>query len=212
MFGGMTQRDLLVVIGGIILLYIIWGGNLEESYSIMGTEVSDVDQQRYTIKKAVCSRKTGECIQMRQTKEAANQLATVKKNLIRLVATLKSKYPDSPDVTRLVSRFSPDAILEGSNNSGLTTYTVNKGQEIAFCLRTRDNQRALETDMNTLMYVALHELSHILDENHDPNHKNGFPKKMQFIIKEAVEIGIYSPRDYRTTPAEHCGITINSNI
>lgn len=201
-----------LILVSLVLVYVLWSRNSEESYSIMGTEVSDIDKQTYTIKKAVCSRKTGECVKLRQTKEAANQLATVKRNLIRLVATLKSKYPDSPDVTRLVSRFSPDAILEGSNNSGLTTYTVNKGQEIAFCLRTRDNQRNLETDMNTLMYVALHELSHILDENHDPNHRNGFPKKMQFIIKEAVELGIYSPRDYRVSPAAHCGIIINSNI
>lgn len=202
----------LILVVSVVLLYLLWSRNSEESYSIMGTEVSDVDQQSYTIKKAVCSRTTGECVKMRQTKEAANMLATVKRNLVRLVATLKNKYPDNPDVIRLVSRFSPDAILEGSNNSGLTTYTVNKGQEIAFCLRTRDSQKALETDMNTLMYVALHELSHILDENHDPNHKNGFPKKMQFIIKEAIEIGIYSPRDYRVSPADHCGIIINSNI
>lgn len=206
-----TSFTQLVQLSAIILLiYVVYTASSDKVYSVMGDVTSDVDQRVYTVKKAVCNRETGMCKNFADSKEAANLLAKVKQNLVRLVATLKVKYPNDPDIQRLLYRFSPDSIVEGSNNSGLTTYTVNKGSTIAFCLRSRDDKYTLDTNLNTLMYVALHELAHILDKDHDPAHKNGFPKKMQFIIKEATELGIYTYQDYRTNPSQHCGITINS--
>jgi len=194
----------------ILAIYFVYNATTGNVYSVMGTVTSDVDNSTYTIKKAVCNRTTGVCKQLSDTKEAANLLAKVKGNLVRLVASLKIKYPNDPDIQRLLYRFSPDAIVEGEHNSGLTTYTVNKGSTIAFCLRSRDDKYTLDTNLNTLMYVALHELAHILDKDHDPAHKNGFPKKMQFILKEATELGIYTYQDYRSNPSQHCGITINN--
>ena len=38
--------------------------------------------------------------------------------------------------------------------------SINKGEKIAFCLNTRKGGNKL-IDENTLMFVALHELSHV---------------------------------------------------
>lgn len=136
---------------------------------------------------------------------AAEMLAKIKIKLIDLVAKMGSKHPENDAVGRLVTRFQPDNISEGGKDKSYTTYTLNKGEKIVFCLRTRDHKDNLH-QLNLLLFVAIHELAHIMTVS--TGHTPEFNKNFEFLLKEAVEFGIYQPENYRANPTQYCGIPV----
>lgn len=140
---------------------------------------------------------------------AADLLADINKRLTTLIKKLHEKYPNKPEVQRLVDKFDPDNLSEGSNNSGYTTYTVNKGEKMVFCLRDRNGTNELH-DINTLMFVALHELGHIATKDFN-GHDEVFKKNFKFIIDEAIKMGLYEYTDYTQNPKSYCGIMITDS-
>ena len=60
---------------------------------------------------------------------------------------------------RLKHNFNPNVIKEGIDNPSYTSYTINKGQEMAVCLRSKNDKKI--HDINEIMYVIIHEISHI---------------------------------------------------
>jgi len=92
--------------------------------------------------------------------------------------------------------------------SGVTSYTVNKGEKIVVCLRQRNNNFV---EINTLMYVIIHELAHICDltsQQHDEKFWNNF----EWLLEHAVNIGIYNYVDYSKDQEPYCGMNITSNV
>lgn len=149
------------------------------------------------------------CVRERQKMElAANLLADVTQKMKDVVEYLKEKRPEDERTMRLVSNFNPKKISETLPTSELTAYSENKGEKIAFCLNKRKNGTKL-IDVNTLTFVALHELSHIATES--IGHKQEFWENFKWILENAKESGIYSPVDYKKYPEEYCGMTINDN-
>lgn len=161
---------------------------------------SDVDDQEYLVRKADDSI------------EAANTLARLNANVNMLIQRLLEKYPTDERTKLLDERYNPRALSEGSHESGYTSYSVNKGQRIIMCLRERRKNRSgpgkLENE-NTLMYVLIHELAHLATT--EVGHPPVFWKNFKFLIKESVDLGIYSDRDYSTSPVNYCGIKIDSS-
>jgi predicted metal-dependent hydrolase len=99
-------------------------------------------------------------------------------------------------------------IYETALNSEYTSYNVNKGEEIVFCLR---DKRTLELhDINLLVYVAVHELGHsgCWENGHPPL----FDRIFYFYLSEAIKLGIYNYEDYNTNPVMYCGMNLNTNI
>ena len=161
--------------------------------------------------KCIISSKDGNryCVRERQKLElAANLLAEVTAKCKALVQYMKEKHPDDPRVKRLVEGFNPQKISETLPTSELTAYSENKGEKIAFCLNTTKNGDKL-IDINTLTFVALHELSHVLTES--VGHKQDFWNNFKFVLENAKAAGIYDPVDYKKNPKEYCGMTINDN-
>jgi hypothetical protein len=107
-----------------------------------------------------------------------------------------------------VEGFNPKKISETLPTSELTAFSENKGEKIAFCLNKTKNGSKL-IDINTLTFVALHELSHVATES--VGHKQDFWQNFKWILKNAKEAGIYSPVDYKKYPEEYCGMNINDN-
>ena len=64
-------------------------------------------------------------------------------------------------------------------------------------------------DINTLTFVALHELSHIMTES--IGHKQEFWQNFKYLLQNAKEAGIYDPIDYKKNPKDYCGMKINDN-
>ncbi len=143
---------------------------------------------------------------------AANTLAKIKKNMYKLVNYLKEnkdKFPKNMEYIKdLVSRTKSIVIMETGADEKYTSYTVNKGERIVFCLRAKVINNI--HDMNTLMYVVIHEMGHIgcPEFGHTPLFKEIF----KFLLQQSVVIGIYTPIDYRKNPQNYCGMEINEYL
>ena len=140
---------------------------------------------------------------------AADRLATINTKMNTLVAHVGEKYPEKENVKRLVKGYNPKKIYETLPTSEYTAYSENKGEKLAFCLDTEKNSQGRLIDINTLMYVALHELSHIASKS--IGHTDEFWENFKFLITEAKEIGVYNPVDYKKEPARYCGMNITDN-
>ena len=126
-----------------------------------------------------------------------------------LVEHLHEKYPDQENVVRLKRNFNPKKIIETLPTSEYTAYSENKGEKIAFCLnKTNENNNHL-IDGNTLMFVALHELSHLASKT--VGHNDEFWGNFKFILVESEKIGIYTPVDYKKNNTVYCGMDIKDN-
>jgi hypothetical protein len=149
------------------------------------------------------------CVREREKMElAANLLADVTKKMKDMVTYLKEKQPEDERTKRLVEGFNPSKISETLPTSELTAYSENKGEKLAFCLNKRKDGSKL-IDINTLTFVALHELSHIATKS--VGHGQEFWENFKWVLQNAKEAGIYSPIDYKKYPEEYCGMTINDN-
>ena len=100
------------------------------------------------------------------------------------------------------------SIYENDPNSNLTSFSVNKGEEMAFCLKSKKNGNFHE--INLLMYVAIHEMAHVACP--EVGHGDLFKKIFQFLVLRAMEIGIYNKEDYGQHPVEYCGMMLSSSI
>jgi hypothetical protein len=138
--------------------------------------------------------------------QAADLLAQLRAKLLEFVAGLQSSsVKDDDRVKRLISKFQADHISEGDTNTNYTTYTLNKGEKIVFCLRTRDKNDNLH-DLNMMLFVAIHEMGHICTLS--TGHTEEFQKNFKFLLEEAVKLKIYQPVNYRENPTTYCGIAV----
>lgn len=141
--------------------------------------------------------------------QAADLLGVLATDLARLVQHMEHEYPDNPDVRRLVRNFDPDRISEAGARDIYTSYSVNKGEKIVLCIRARGDNNALQPK-NLLMYVAVHELAHLMTK--ETGHTTRFWENNKMLLREAVSIGVYERIDFDREPARYCGIKITTSI
>jgi len=183
------------IIIGFIIVMCIKIYTESELYSLKCV-ISTVDGNKY-------------CVRDRQNvKKAADLLATVTNKCKELVKYVGEKYPDDPDVERLVKNFNPQKISETLPNSELTAYSENKGEKIAFCL-SKTKESATLIDVNTLTFVSIHELSHVMTKS--VGHKQDFWQNFKFLLENAKAANIYVPVDYKKKPQNYCGMTITDS-
>ena len=137
---------------------------------------------------------------VKDKQEAADRLAKLNNKLLMLI-----EYKDA--INRLKFKYNPNTISESLQNSEFTSYSVNKGEKIVFCLRSKKTQKF--EDFNILMFVALHELTHI--GTSEIGHTPQYWKNFKFILENAVNQGIYNAVDYKKEPHNYCGMTITDN-
>jgi hypothetical protein len=182
---------IFMIIGITIKLYY------ESDYFNLKCIISDIDGKKY-------------CVRERDKLEkSADKLAVATGNMKKLVEHCYNKYPDDPNIKRLKEGFNPNKIQETLPTSEFTAYSENKGEKMAFCLDKKKSGEGGLIDENTLMFVAIHELSHIATES--IGHTTEFWKNFKFLLKESVDIKIYKPEDYNKTPREYCGMSIKDN-
>ena len=138
----------------------------------------------------------------------ADLLARVTVKLKKLVDHVSKKYPKRENVKRLVKGFNPKKINEILPTSKFTAYSENKGEKLAFCTTTTKGGSKL-IDENTLTFVGIHEVSHIMTKS--IGHKPEFWRNFKFLLQNAKQIGIYEPVDYKKKPQPYCGMDITDN-
>lgn len=144
---------------------------------------------------------------------AANMLARLRQNIFSLTTYLTNnidKYKEyKPYIEQLSTNIQDVYIRENTSNSYYTSYSVNKGQQIVFCLRSKRYPNMMH-DMNMLMYVTLHELGHVATPEF--GHTPLFKKNFAMLTRAAIDMGIYHPIDFDDEPREYCGLMINDSI
>lgn len=144
--------------------------------------------------------------------EAVKLMAGIHSNLVKLYEYYKGDIglSQDPPVTRFLQRFSPDVFVENDMHSKDTSYSENKGQRVVVCLRdkTKAPQYPL-IDQNTIMFVVLHEMAHLMTET--IGHTQEFWANFKRILGDAVQIGIYTPVNYAQRPTPYCGMTITDS-
>ena len=194
----MDFNDILgyFIVGAVLVACIYIYFDSAESF-ILKCIVSDVDGNKY-------------CVRERsKLKDASDLLAKVTEKCKQLVKYSGEKHPDNEDVKRLVKGFKPKKIMETLPTSSYTAYSENKGEKLAFCLNKKKENNEDLIDEHTLMFVAIHELSHIMTKS--IGHKTDFWANFKFLLKDAKESGIHAPSDYKKTPKEYCGMKISDN-
>ena len=159
--------------------------------------VSDIDGRKY-------------CVREREKLDAAaDRLAEVNHKLIKLVNHCTSTLPNDERCIRLKNKFNPKRVVETLPTSEYTAYSENKGEKLAFCLDKKKGETDNLIDLNTLTYVAIHELAHIctISVGHTPEFWDNF----KFLLIHAKEIGVYEPVDYKEKPQQYCGMPITDN-
>jgi hypothetical protein len=145
---------------------------------------------------------------MPDKQEAANLLAKVRARMKKISIHLQSTFPDKPQVKRLLQRFeaNPDRLLESTPDAEHTSYSVNKGEKVHFCLRQRQGGDESLVNENVMVFVALHEMAHMITDSigHEPEFWNNFG----WLLKEAEKIGAYQYQDFKAHPVRYCGTNI----
>lgn len=141
--------------------------------------------------------------------QAADYLADMNKRLMRVTRHLYAKHPTNQDIERLYVNYNPENVSEGGPDSGYTSYSVNKGEKLILCIRQNDNKKTF-VDKNVVMYVALHELAHLMTK--EIGHTDSFWANFKFILEEAISIGEYEKVNFNTDPKDYCGIKISTSV
>jgi len=143
-------------------------------------------------------------------KENATKLMSeIRANLVKLHDHYKETpgLAEDPPVGRFIARFTPDVFVENDMHSADTSYSENKGQKIVVCLRdkTKAPQYPL-IDKNTVMFVMLHEMAHLMTET--IGHTQEFWSNFKRLLGDAVHLSLYTPVNYAQKPTPYCGMTI----
>jgi hypothetical protein len=191
-----TPDKVFIVIMCVLIVFYI----KNQYYAEVEVVYSKIDGRAYVVKS------------LPNKDKAADILAKMNRRLIILVKHMSKNQGEKfvqADVDRLNENFNPDNISEGTDKTNYTSYSINKGEKIVFCLRSRDGKDTL-VDLNTVMYVAVHELGHLMTE--EIGHPTSFWTNFRILLKEAITLGLYKKVDYAAQPVKYCGIHIKSSV
>jgi len=147
-------------------------------------------------------------------KNSASLLSDIIVKMFKLRNNLvkdKEKYPEFKEYIELLEQNfnnSRTKIYENDPSSELTSFSVNKGEEVAFCLKSKKDGRLHE--LNLMMYVAIHEMAHMGCP--EIGHGDLFKKVFKFLTLRSIEMNLYEKEDYNQNPVEYCGMILSSSI
>lgn len=189
----------IIIVMVILLLIGILYFNLQ--YYDMTYVRSDIDGSYYLVRDTM------------DKQYASNMLAKIRHNILKLseyVDVNRSKYPEMvPYIDQLSKRIKNVIIQESSSRSHYTSYSVNKGEQLVFCVRTSRSGNSLH-DINLLMYVVIHEMAHVGCPEY--GHTPLFKKIFAFLCHRAIEIGLYEKIDFNREPMEYCGMNVTDSV
>jgi len=122
--------------------------------------------------------------------------------------TLKANFTKfSTDINRLIKNYNPDVLSENTPDSKFTSYSENKGQKLVFCLRDKATNKLV--DLNTMMFVGLHELSHLMTKS--IGHTEEFWNNFKIILRISIRLGLYKCQNFEKESKAYCGTRITDS-
>jgi hypothetical protein len=137
---------------------------------------------------------------------ATKYLENLRSKIDTLVLYMKNNnLPDVAVANRLYYRWFSCNLRETSSADTAVASTVDKGREIKICIRNGPNSFE---DINTALFVMLHELAHIMSISKD--HTIEFFNNFSYITHLASYLGIYKPENFAEKPKTYCGFQIKT--
>ena len=197
-------KDFVYFFGGVVILFIILNSYQQIKGDMVYVKLKN--GRTFLVRNIVEKGKDKE--------KAAKLLDTVLDNLLLIKKEMETnkKYKDHPAVKRLTNNFKASSITESLPESEYTSYSLNKGEKISMCIRhkkdTGTNKRDDFIAPNTIMFVAIHEMAHVMTKS--IGHKDDFWHNMKILLCIAQEKNIYTREDYKQTNKPYCGTEITS--
>lgn len=193
---------ILIVVSVCICIYII--RNIKHIPTNMILLKSSIDNNYYLVRNVDDKQK------------ACDTLAILRQKMIMLANTVinnNNRYSQ-------LRRVNTIPISESEPNSAYTSYSLNKGDELVFCIRSKmprniasafdTNNGMIYDDINMLMYVAIHEMAHIACPEY--GHTKLFISIFHYLCDEGIKIGVYRKINFAANPHEYCGILIAESV
>ena len=161
----------------ILFLVYVYSYVAKDKYKLYKVQ-STIDKKMYLVEKS-----NNEIYDI----EKANILANTKLKIDILIKSLSIS-----DERRILMENKSLNLQERDNNNHIG-YTINKGDSIGLCI---------DDDENTLFFVVLHELSHVITKTY--GHDEKFWNNFKFLIQQAVKLNIYDYKNYNKKSANYC--------
>lgn len=190
---------------GLLIVLIIWFV-FNHFYQTIPTVYvrSDVDGRSYLVQATP------------ERQNVANLLATIRQNMVSLTDRLyraigadRECAANRTFIKTLHERIGNATVREADRNTVETSYTINKGKQIVFCIRSRAEGKSVHS-LNLMMYVALHEMAHVACPEF--GHTELFNQIFNFLCRRAIAESMYVKIDFDSTPTEYCGMWIRESI
>jgi hypothetical protein len=147
--------------------------------------------------------------------KAVSTLSELRQNIKKLINFIEENSENDiefkiykENINLIKNKIDDVIIKETPKTSSYTSYSVNKGQELYLCIRSKKTNEI--HDINDLLYVAIHEIAHIGCP--EIGHTDLFFKINLYLLKKAVEFNLYKFDDYNDIPREYCGINLNNTL
>ena len=151
----------------------------------MTTVRSNITGKQYVVKRAPDSQ------------VMADRLALLEQRMQRLLDGAASLMPDDPRIAAIRRKW--DGTLSEVEAADEVAFSVDK-TSVHVCLR--DGTGRIE-DLNTSMFVLIHELAHVATE--DYGHSTQFWANMKFLLELAEQLGVYRYENYDSAGTTFCG-------
>ena len=156
---------------------------------------STIDGQKYQVRN------------LPDKQQAADLMAKMNQKILKLIDILKRDYSENPVAQLVVQNYTPSALSESLSNSEYTSYAVNKGEKLVFCMREKDAKQELVNE-NLMTFVTIHEVAHLGTKS--VGHTPEFWDNFKFLLEVATLNGLYHPDDYSKKPQPYCGMDVTT--
>ena len=185
----MSLAFALGILGGLTTLVYIAPQLLSNTYV-----QSTYDKRWYNVKKGPFQEK------------AADTLAHLREKLEVLIKYILEK-DDEHDWHSQIRQINLNELREAEEHINHVAYTINKGEAMYFCLRKDGKDDGeINSDMNTLVYVAIHEMAHVVTKT--IGHTAEFWENQERLLKYASQCEIYTPINYENNSVSYCGVPL----
>lgn len=135
----------------------------------------------------------------------ADTLAEMELRVRRFLVAAEKLYPDDVRIRNIRRRWN-GTLSETPDHARDIAYSVGK-DAVFVCVRTPDG--ADVEDMNTCMFVLLHELAHVATS--DWGHPPVFWSNMRWLLEVAETTGHYVYQDFEANKTTYCGRQLGGN-
>ena len=190
----------------ILLLFFIVIYNYKYNYKVSVKYITAYDTKSYLVN------------DLPDAQKAADTLAKIMEIINKLVDNIVEDYTNNKidnddkkyinNIKIIKERLPYVIISENLANSEFTSYSVNKGEELVFCIR--DRKKYGIQPINELLYVAIHEIAHIGCP--EIGHTKIFHDINIYLLKKAIQYNLYRYIDYNIDNKEYCGMTLTTTI